>query len=378
MTATTTASCRARAARTASMRRTCSSTSTACIRSRCTWAPHIYTEWGWKNFQALDPRRLRQLPVHAERPRAPPADAPCGRESVPSVPAVHVRAEVARAEDGAAARHPAGVLRRERGRVRQSASATPTRPSATGRYFTADDKIEDLPRRRLGRRPDRRVRRAGASTCCPTCRPIPTQIEQKKIEVHYLGYYLKWHPQSCYYYAVEHGGFQASPERTPGTYSKYNSIDDRIDDFHYYTTYIKFGIGRATYDAAQEIRSRRHHARGGRGARPPLRRRVPRALRRGDLPLPEHPREGIPGGIQDVRAADHGPRSTSCSWPTASARRICGSSKTANGSCATRPGSTRRWARTMRSRSCRTFASSRGSTSRRRTSSRASTSRGCA
>src|SRR5258708_15044485 len=83
----------------------------------------------------------------------------------------------------------------------------------------------------------------------------PVQIEQKKVEVHYLGYYLKWHPQSCYYYAVEHGGFQASPERTPGTYSKYNSIDDRIDDFHYYTTFIKFGIGRATYDAAQEIRA---------------------------------------------------------------------------------------------------------------------------
>jgi len=68
-------------------------------------------------------------------------------------------------------------------------------------------------------------------------------------------YYLKWHPQGAYYYAQEHGGFQAAPERTPGTYSKYNSIDDKIDDFHYYTTYIKFGIGRATYDSAQEIRS---------------------------------------------------------------------------------------------------------------------------
>ena len=83
----------------------------------------------------------------------------------------------------------------------------------------------------------------------------PELMAEKKVEVHYLGYYLKWHPQSCYYYAVENGGFEASPERTPGTYSKYNSIDDRIDDFHYYTTYIKFGIGRATYDAAQEIRS---------------------------------------------------------------------------------------------------------------------------
>ena len=89
----------------------------------------------------------------------------------------------------------------------------------------------------------------------PYLPPDPDRIDKLNVEVHYLGHYLKWHPQACYYYAVEHGGFQASPERTPGTYSKYNSIDDRIDDFHYYTTRIKFGIGRATYDAAQEIRS---------------------------------------------------------------------------------------------------------------------------
>lgn len=82
-----------------------------------------------------------------------------------------------------------------------------------------------------------------------------SEVNQNNIEVHYLGYYLKWHPQTCYYYSVEHGGFEASPERTPGTYSKYNSIDDKIDDFHYYTTFVKFGIGRASYDAAQEIRS---------------------------------------------------------------------------------------------------------------------------
>ncbi|MDR1470967.1 MAG: N-acetyl sugar amidotransferase [Synergistaceae bacterium] len=76
------------------------------------------------------------------------------------------------------------------------------------------------------------------------------------IQVHYLGYYLKWHPQGAYYYSVEHGGLEPSPERTPGTYSKYNSIDDKIDDHHYYTTYIKYGIGRCTYDASQEIRNR--------------------------------------------------------------------------------------------------------------------------
>lgn len=82
------------------------------------------------------------------------------------------------------------------------------------------------------------------------------ELEKSKIEVHYLGYYFKWTPQESYYYAVEHTGFQANPVRTEGTYSKYNSLDDKIDGFHYYTTFIKFGIGRATYDASQEIRNK--------------------------------------------------------------------------------------------------------------------------
>lgn len=81
------------------------------------------------------------------------------------------------------------------------------------------------------------------------------ELERSNIEVHYLGYYLKWTPQEVYYYASENTGFKARPFRTQGTYSKYNSIDDKIDDLHYYTTYIKFGIGRATYDASQEIRN---------------------------------------------------------------------------------------------------------------------------
>lgn len=87
--------------------------------------------------------------------------------------------------------------------------------------------------------------------------PAPAdELEKGKIEVHYLGYYLKWTPQEVYYYAVENTGFQARPFRTEGTYSKYNSIDDKIDDLHYYTTWIKFGLGRASYDASQEIRNR--------------------------------------------------------------------------------------------------------------------------
>lgn len=83
----------------------------------------------------------------------------------------------------------------------------------------------------------------------------PDEFEKKNIQVQYLGYYVKWDPQEAYYFAVDHGGFEANDQRTEGTYSKYNSIDDKSDPFHYFTTRIKFGVGRATYDASQEIRN---------------------------------------------------------------------------------------------------------------------------
>jgi N-acetyl sugar amidotransferase len=85
----------------------------------------------------------------------------------------------------------------------------------------------------------------------------PAALEAADVEVHYLGYYLQWTPQQNYYYSVEHTNFVANTERTEGTYSKYNSIDDKTDPYHYWTTLMKFGIGRATYDASQEIRN--HH-----------------------------------------------------------------------------------------------------------------------
>ena len=51
--------------------------------------------------------------------------------------------------------------------------------------------------------------------------------------------------------------FKPNPDgRSEGTYSKYASLDDAIDGFHYYFMYLKFGIGRATSDAGHEIRDK--------------------------------------------------------------------------------------------------------------------------
>ena len=85
--------------------------------------------------------------------------------------------------------------------------------------------------------------------------PMKTsEVEEGGIEVHFLSHYLKWHNQTNYYYAVKHGGFVTSPERMPGTYTKYSSIDDKMEDFNYYTLGIKYGIGWTSNIASFEIR----------------------------------------------------------------------------------------------------------------------------
>ena len=81
------------------------------------------------------------------------------------------------------------------------------------------------------------------------------EIEDLGIKVHFTSYFVKWIPQEAYYYAVKNANFEPNPlGRSEGTYSKYASLDDKTDGFNYYTMFIKFGQGRATNDAAHEIR----------------------------------------------------------------------------------------------------------------------------
>jgi N-acetyl sugar amidotransferase len=76
------------------------------------------------------------------------------------------------------------------------------------------------------------------------------------LDVHYLPYYLNYDPQRSYKYAAERTGFEVNPDgRTPGTYTTFQSLDDRVDDFHHYMWYIKTGRGRCTEDASLDIRN---------------------------------------------------------------------------------------------------------------------------
>lgn len=88
----------------------------------------------------------------------------------------------------------------------------------------------------------------------PFSAPPMKKIRDNNTEIHFFGYYKCWDPQECYYYARENTNFTPNTERSEGTYSKYASLDDQIDGFHYYLAFIKFGIGRTTSDTAHEIR----------------------------------------------------------------------------------------------------------------------------
>ncbi|MBI1861056.1 MAG: N-acetyl sugar amidotransferase [Deltaproteobacteria bacterium] len=221
-----------------------------------TWAPHIHTDWGWKNFQRwihagfdnflLTPNgRVHRLltRLSTERLLHPFQPFIIGqRHLAAKLAALHNIKLIFYGENGTEYGNPS----------KENEKAT--RAFEEYEYFNSSSDADVF----LGGTSLQELKEAFGlkKGDFEHYMPIDPELCQKKqIAVHYLGHYLKWHPQGAYYYAVEHGGFQAAPERTLGTYSKYNSIDDKMDDLHYYTTHIKFGIGRATYDAAQEVRS---------------------------------------------------------------------------------------------------------------------------
>lgn len=219
-----------------------------------TWAPHLYTDWGWRNLQRWQAiadhilytpnrevhRLLTRLAL--ENLLHPFQPFIIGQKNLaPKLAYEYGLNLVFYGENEAEYGNP------------QAGNGDPRRSavyhSAPEKIYLSGLSVEDL-------KDTYRLTNADLEAYFPVQHPVPPMRKYNDgLQVHYLGYYLRWHPQECYYYAVEHGGFEAAPERTPGTYSKYNSIDDKIDDLHYHTTFIKYGIGRATYDAAQEIRS---------------------------------------------------------------------------------------------------------------------------
>ncbi len=219
-----------------------------------TWAPHKYTEVGWKNFEnwihiggldnilftpngRLHRNLTRQAFINLLHPFQPFI---VGQRIIGPLIAAKFGVKL--------------VMYGENQAEYGNDPNENFKPTMDRKFFSISDPQDMI----LGGKSVREIiadTEFNLNDFAPYIPPSADFLEERGVQVHYLGYYLKWDPQECYYYATEHTGFRANTERTEGTYSKYSSIDDCIDMFHYYTTLVKFGIGRATYDAAQEIRN---------------------------------------------------------------------------------------------------------------------------
>lgn len=214
-----------------------------------TWAPHIYTDIGWKNLQSFihsgfdnvlgtpNGRVHRDLTkVSFERLGDPFQPFILGQMAFPFRTAVNYNIPlVFYGENGEA----------EYGGSTDNENKWGNSFEDFGRFYFSSHLADQFSELKI-------------SNTDLQLYTMPSQQEMEKvgIQMHWFGYYERWVPQENYYYAAEHCGFEPNPDaRSEGTYSKYSSLDDRIDGFHFYLSFIKFGMGRATRDASQEVRS---------------------------------------------------------------------------------------------------------------------------
>ena len=223
-----------------------------------TWTPLLYTDVGWKNFQALRDAGFSNI-LASPNGRLHRQLARLSFEEFGDAFHVFVLGQLSYAFHIAIKFDIPLVMFGENGEAEYAGEPTisdrPFVPSEdfTRLYFKGAN-LEETVRYGMENKDyfDKDYTEADLAFYKP---PTVDQLKKAGIEGKYFfGYYKKWVPQENYYYSVEHTGFEANPERTEGTYSKYASIDDKLDGLHYFMKYIKFGFGRTTDDAAHEIR----------------------------------------------------------------------------------------------------------------------------
>ena len=214
-----------------------------------TWAPHIYTDIGWKNFQGLIHSGLSNIlgtpdgKVHRRLTRDslieigdPFQPFIYGQVSFPVKIALQFGVSL--------------IMDGENGEFEyggeKSASEKSFSPEDEIKYWFSDFEAKKWLKKGYTKK-----------EMDIYMSPPIDKILSKKINRQFWSYYKFWDPQEHYYYSTKNTGFKANPDgRSEGTFSKYASLDDAIDGFHFYFMFLKFGIGRATSDAAHEIRDK--------------------------------------------------------------------------------------------------------------------------
>ena len=91
----------------------------------------------------------------------------------------------------------------------------------------------------------------------PYIYPNEETIKKQNLTSYYFSYFFRWSMLENYQFVKEKiPNFKTAPSgRTKGTFTNFDSLDDKIDCLYYYMQYIKFGFGRATRDSCRMIQN---------------------------------------------------------------------------------------------------------------------------
>jgi len=221
----------------------------------CTWAPHMYTDVGWRNYiqwvdsgydnyfhkpngqvhRALTKLSFKNL-LHPFQPFAQ------GQVYFPLRVAKEKKIKLVIYGDSQAERGSGGNIHSYNNKFLNHSLYTYKNEKD---LFYAGYSIDELKKFNISKK-----------DLIPYMPLKEKDFIDKNIKVLQLPYFINYNPQSNFYFAKEKTNFEVNPHgRSEGTYTKYASLDDKIDGLHYYTWFIKTGRGRATEDAALEIRN---------------------------------------------------------------------------------------------------------------------------
>jgi len=85
---------------------------------------------------------------------------------------------------------------------------------------------------------------------------FPDELEQSDTQAVFMSYYFHWDSEE-HLKVAERYGFESLNSPAEGTYRNYVGIDEKINRVHQYLKVLKFGYGRATDHACEDIRNGR-------------------------------------------------------------------------------------------------------------------------
>ncbi len=90
----------------------------------------------------------------------------------------------------------------------------------------------------------------------PYLYPDLDDVERVGVKALYFAYFFRWDIYDNYQFLRDKMDFQtAEGGRTDGTFTNYDSLDDKMDNVYYYMQFIKFGFGRALRDGCRLIQN---------------------------------------------------------------------------------------------------------------------------